>query len=1197
MAKKRIQGITVEIGGDTTNLAKSLKNVDDNIKNTQSQLKDVEKLLKLDPTNTELLSQKQKLLGEAVKDTSDRLASLKTASEEAAKTKDNYDDWKAKITPIQTEITKTTDELNKLKKRSEEANEQLSKGEISQEQYDDLQREIKETEDKLKDLKKSKEKVDDEFGHPISPEKFDALQREIFETEQNLKSLENQTSSADNKEKSLTETISEQKQDLSKLKTEYVNTCSQYGKNSAQAQTLAGKIKALTDEYNSNVDKVADAEDELRRMNFTEKSLTDTLSEQKKDLSKLKTEYVNACSQYGKNSTQAKTLAQQIKSLSGEVADNEKKVSVASSQADKYDRSLDNVEDSAEDAKKGTEKLSSATETMIHNFSAATVAVGKLIADGIEKFASSAIDASKEVMSTYADFESEMSGVKALISSQFDSAEELDKAMNMLNETAKEYGSTTSFTASQAAEAMSYMGLAGWSAQEMTEGLPGILNLAAAAEMDLGQASDIVTDYLTAFGKKADYAGKFADQMAYTMSTSNTSVEDLGEAYKNCAATANSLGYSIEETTAVIATMANAGVKGGEAGTALNAIMTRLATDTKGCASQLAEFGVNIYDSEGNMQSLSSILQGVSDVWGNLTDQQQANLSKIIAGTNHYSALQTIMTGLSDEASSAGKGFADYASALENCEGTAAEQAKIKLDNLKGSLTLLGSAAEGAAIGIGEKLAPSARTALDSMTEVLNIFNADGLDAALLKVREFVTKLSVTLSKEIPEILPKLLQSFNDIFMTLVKSIGQLLPVLISKVIPIVNSSFLDLTSNLLTYISGLLPQIIESVSSAISQIVADIKKYVPIISETVVTIIDTLISAIGDFLPDIINTAFTLLSGFVTGALNALPKIATIALDLMEKLIDSVLSVIPQIAPLADDIVGSVYGIINNLPQIIQSGIEVINNFSNSLIENLPQILDMGITIVMELINGLLDSLPDIIMTAGELWQGLIDGITASLPTLIPMCFEIIKTMTGALIDNTPKILECAKKLIVSLAKGIVDSKKKLKEKLPEIISTIVDSFGELPDKMLNLGINIVEGLWNGINDMAGWISEKLQGFGDNILNGIKDFFGIHSPSKVFREDIGFNLMYGFAEGIEDKVKMVVNVVKSMGDNVMKSAENSLNFNMSGTAVLTGGDTSGTVNNYYKTDNSRTVNQTNNSPKSLSRLEIYRQTKNALGV
>lgn len=198
---------------------------------------------------------------------------------------------------------------------------------------------------------------------------------------------------------------------------------------------------------------------------------------------------------------------------------------------------------------------------------------------------------------------------------------------------------------------------------------------------------------------------------------------------------------------------------------------------------------------------------------------------------------------------------------------------------------------------------------------------------------------------------------------------------------------------------------------------------------------------------------------------------------------------------------------------------------------------------------------------------------------------------------EKLPQIIKCAIELVVGLAKGLIEGIPKIIAALPEIISAILDGLSGLPEDMLNLGINIVEGLWNGISDMVGWISEKIQGFGDSVLNGIKDFFGIHSPSKVFKEDIGFNLMYGFAEGIEDKMKTAVNTVKSMGDNVMKAAENSLDFNMSGTAILTGGGTSGTVNNYYQTDNSRTVNQTNNSPKSLSRLEIYRQTKNALGV
>ncbi len=146
----RIKGITVEINGDTTKLSKALQSVDKNIKNTQTQLKDVEKLLKLDPTNTELLAQKQKLLGQAVQDTKTRLDTLKKASEQAAKTKDNYDAWKAKYDPLKQKISETETKLRELKEQSKTADEQLSRGEISQEKYDALQREIKGTSNDLR---------------------------------------------------------------------------------------------------------------------------------------------------------------------------------------------------------------------------------------------------------------------------------------------------------------------------------------------------------------------------------------------------------------------------------------------------------------------------------------------------------------------------------------------------------------------------------------------------------------------------------------------------------------------------------------------------------------------------------------------------------------------------------------------------------------------------------------------------------------------------------------------------------------------------------------------------------------------------------------------------------------------------------------------------------------------------------------
>lgn len=336
--------------------------------------------------------------------------------------------------------------------------------------------------------------------------------------------------------------------------------------------------------------------------------------------------------------------------------------------------------------------------------------LGNLVTQGIN-FAIEKVKAfTTEIIETGKAFEASMSNVGAISGA---TSQELDK----LSEKAKQMGASTKYTASQAADAFSYMALAGWKTEDMLVGIDGVLNLAASSNMDLAKASDIVTDYLTAFGLTAQDSAKFVDQMSFAMSNSNTTTELLGEAYKNCAATASSMGYSVEETTAVLMTMANAGVKGGEAGTALNAIMTRLATDTKKCASELKGYGVHVYDTQGNMQSLSSILQGVSGVWSTLTDQQQANLAKIIAGTNHYSALQTIMNGLGDAAKESGMSFTDYASALEECDGTAQNMANTMIDNLAGDMTILDSSIDGVKIALSEKLNPIIRDLVQYITE------------------------------------------------------------------------------------------------------------------------------------------------------------------------------------------------------------------------------------------------------------------------------------------------------------------------------------------------------------------------------------------------------------------------------------------------------------------------------------------------
>lgn len=378
--------------------------------------------------------------------------------------------------------------------------------------------------------------------------------------------------------------------------------------------------------------------------------------------------------------------------------------------ADKLNTLRAKEEAAAESAEEYGDKGTSSIEAVSQAFAAAKVY------EALEQIKGAYMDC----INSAGDFEASMSNVEALSGASGDQ-------LQALTDKAKEMGATTKFTAGESADALSYMALAGWDTQSMLQGISPVMELAAAANMDLASASDIVTDYLTAFGLTASDTTHFVDVMAYAMSHSNTNVEQLGEAYKACAATAKSMGYSVEETTAVLATMANAGVKGGEAGTALNAIMTRLATNTKGCADELEKYGVHIYDAQGNMSSLSDILTGLSAVWDKLTDQEQANLAKTIAGTNQYSKLQTIMAGCSEQAAKGGQSFSDYASALENCSGTAGKMAGTMLDNLNGKMTLFESAADGLKISVGEQLTPAmsdlyevGADVLSGMTEFVN---------------------------------------------------------------------------------------------------------------------------------------------------------------------------------------------------------------------------------------------------------------------------------------------------------------------------------------------------------------------------------------------------------------------------------------------------------------------------------------------
>lgn len=488
-----------------------------------------------------------------------------------------------------------------------------------------------------------------------------------------------------------------------------------------KSDALKAKINELTQKMDVQKTKVADCKTHYE-------TLTTRLDNNKKKSEELKTKVAELSRAYEESKEATGENSEETKKLKTELDKAEKQLATTEAQTTKYEAAvkkqgaavtqaeadLANMEVQLRDVNaelarqkfdeyaEKAGKVGQAVQTAGQHMMKVTTAIGGVAAASV---------------TVAANFEQQMSKVQAISGA---TAEETDK----LTESARQWGRDTKYSATEAGEAFEYMALAGWKTDDMLEGIGGILNLAAASAMDLGTASDIVTDYLTAFGLSAKDAGKFADEMAYAMSHSNTTTEALGEAYKNCAATAASMGYSVEETTAVLMTMANAGVKGGEAGTALNAIMTRLATDTKGCATELAKYGVEVYDAQGNMNSLSSILTGVRGVWNNLTDEQQANLAKTIAGTNQFSALQTIMSGLSDEAIASGMSFSDYAEALQNCDGTASDMAATMQDNLLGRLTQLKSKLEDIGITVGNALLPFMEKAVAKIGELADKFAA-----------------------------------------------------------------------------------------------------------------------------------------------------------------------------------------------------------------------------------------------------------------------------------------------------------------------------------------------------------------------------------------------------------------------------------------------------------------------------------------
>lgn len=306
------------------------------------------------------------------------------------------------------------------------------------------------------------------------------------------------------------------------------------------------------------------------------------------------------------------------------------------------------------------------------------------------------------------DFEAQMSTVGAISGA---TAGE----MGQLTEKAKEMGIQSAFSATEAGQAFEYMAMAGWKSEDMLNGIEGIMNLAAASGEDLAMVSDIVTDSMTAFGLAAEESGRFADVLAAASSNSNTNVALLGESFKYVAPVAGALGYSIEDTAVALGLMANAGIKASQSGTSMRSLLTRLVKPTKQSAAAMDDLDLSITDAKGNMKPLNQLLQEMRSKFSALTDAEKAEYAALLAGQQGMSGLLAIVNASDDD-------FNKLTESINNSAGSAEKMAEIKLDNLQGQITLLGSSFEGLGIAVYDKFGNMAKEAVKEVIEWLNAF-------------------------------------------------------------------------------------------------------------------------------------------------------------------------------------------------------------------------------------------------------------------------------------------------------------------------------------------------------------------------------------------------------------------------------------------------------------------------------------------
>lgn len=915
----RIQGITVEIGGDTTKLQNALKGVNGQIKSTQSQLKDVNKLLKLDPGNTELLAQKHKLLAEAVSETKEKLATLKTAAEQA--------------------------------------NTALANGEISQEQYD-------------------------------------ALQREIVETEQDLKNLETQAN---------------------------------------QSATAVQKIAATGEKFKTVGDNISSAGQKLLPVTA------------------------------------------------------------------------------------GVTALGTASVT------------------------------------TAANFESSMSQVQATMGITKDAMSTVNgqsvNTMDTLSKLAKKMGAETAFSASECAEALNYLALAGYDTQQMCDTLPTVLNLAAAGDIALADASDMVTDAMSALGMGVDEAETMVDQMAKTASTTNTSVAQLGEGILTIGATAKSIKGGTAELNTALGILANNGIKGAEGGTHLRNIILSLQNPTDKAAAQMEALGLSVYDSEGNMRSMNDILGDLNKSMDGMTSAEKSNIISTIFNKTDLSSVNALLANTGETWDSLQKSITDSG-------GAAQQMADTQLDNLQGQITILKSALEGLAISFGELLMPAIKQIVGWVQKFVDWLN--GLSEGTKKTVVTIALLAAALGPVLI-VIGKVISAVGTI-MTIVPKIA--------GVINTVKGAFAALNTTMLANPIVLIIAAIAALVAAFiylwnncdgfRQFWIDLWENVKQVAITVWNAIKAFFSQVWEAIKTIFSTVFEVIKTLVTTYFNLYKTIIETVFNVIKTVITTIWNAIKGVFTTVFNVIKTLVTTYFNIYKtIIQTVLTVIQTVITTVWNTIKTVITTVLNAIKTIFSTVWNAIKTIISAVVSGIKGLITGdftaVKNSITTIMNTIKSTISTIWNTIKSTISTVLGAIKGAVTSVFNGIVNA---VKGAMGNVLNAVKSGFSNVKSHITGLasqaftwGKDLIMGIVNGIKSCIGAVGDAVKSVADKI----KSFLHFSVPDEGPLTDYESwmpDFMGGLAKGIEKSRGMIQKAVSGVSSDMV------INPKVSGVENMTGNPT-----------------------------------------